>query len=513
MKNSIVFSIFFSIYTLNSLFAQTDSSTLSPSVLASGGGYGAAASANLSWTVGETVVFTSSPTPNLTQGFHQQRVKCEEVDSTLFSSGSVICEGTNALATISNAVTGINYRAYFNAKQIGKKGIGKGKDLNLILPHEDLKIGVNVVYVKVQRYGCSEITMPDTAWVRKVKSLGKMPPISYTGTLICVPITVYLFAKPDLKSYQWTLNDTLIRNAVASLYKAPVPGSHKVMAFVDGGCLSESDSLLLTGADFTSPAPPQIKNPDVLLCSSDPVNLALINSGVGFKYRWRYNSILISGANQPSFRAVLPGSYTVQIQDENGCSNLSEKFQLDFSSAGILPKIALTDSLLISDISNSDYEYQWYAAWDSVKRAIVNAKQPFYKPQYNAKYYVSVNRDSCLRLSPAFIVEESTFSSLQRMGFETTDSTIRIPSQQNPSDLLVSPIPANDILIVNHLCSKPSIVRVHIYDAQGIPYYADYKPTSINYNAAISVKNMPSGFYFLVLQEETQTFTKKLVIE
>jgi hypothetical protein len=488
--------------------------SLSAEVLtSSAGGFGSGAGNSLSWTVGEPVVFTIPP--QLTQGFHQPRVRCDNVDTTnLTATGSQTCEGTNAILTVSKAERGLNYQAYWQGVEIGKKNTGKAKDLILILPDTLLPLGKSVLNVQVTKLGCLPKTISDTALVTKVKSTGKMPPIQSTGSVICVPPSLYLFAKQGLPKYQWVLNDTLIAGADSSVNAPKVPGQYQVLGFLPLGCLAASDSFPLTASDFASPPrPPIAQSGGSTVCEPFAVTLSVSTPPPGTSsYQWRRNYVQIAGAIYQEYQVNLPGRYTVDIIDNQGCSNLSVVVELNQTSNVVTPRLTGSGNpfVLTSNVNRSDYQYRWYTSWDETKRYIVNApNSASYTPYYAADYYVEVRYDTCKVMSAAYPVNESGMAPLMRAANLLPDGSVVVPVLSG--SLLVFPNPVHSWLQVHYSDENQNTI-FQLMDSKGV--------TVRNWNAnrgveanGVNVEDLPSGIYVLCVKSEVGLVYQKICIQ
>lgn len=109
-------------------------------------------------------------------------------------------------------------------------------------------------------------------------------------------------------TYQWKKNGVAITGATASTYKVTSAGSY-VVTVKSGTLASTSPAVSVTLANLTATVTPASS----LAIAQGGSVILKSNTGTGYTYQWRKNSINISGATAATYTATTAGSYQVQI--------------------------------------------------------------------------------------------------------------------------------------------------------------------------------------------------------
>jgi hypothetical protein len=134
--------------------------------------------------------------------------------------------------------------------------------------------------------------------------------------IICPDSEVMLQAVNILQStYQWKYNGNNIPGALSDVYKTSVPGIYSVEVINNYGCASVSESRDI----LSDPGPnPRITSSDIILCTGN------------FKaYQWYRYSDSVLTATSACFAPKSNGVYSVFVTNDNGCSKLSDPFEMD----------------------------------------------------------------------------------------------------------------------------------------------------------------------------------------
>ncbi len=171
--------------------------------------------------------------------------------------------------------------------------------------------------------------MSDT--VQVVVHPNPAPSIAAIGFLpMCEGDSVELNAGAGFTRYLWNTGSdkqTII---------AKTAGNYIVTVWNGWNCVGR-DSIVVT----TWPAVPK----PFIQRSGD----SLIASGSGLSYRWYRDGMLLPGAVAQSIRVALPGGYTVEVADANGCTALSDLFSVTVLDAGSPPSAASFQLLAYPD--------------------------------------------------------------------------------------------------------------------------------------------------------------------
>ncbi|HRH35618.1 MAG TPA: SprB repeat-containing protein, partial [Catalimonadaceae bacterium] len=126
---------------------------------------------------------------------------------------------------------------------------------------------------------------------------------------------------------QWYRNGILLPNDTSKTLVVKLQGDYTVTLKSPRGCISTSLATTVT----LRPAPPV---PSItgfsLICSGGNT---ILTSSAGLGNVWFLAGIQIPGANNPTYTATGPGSYTVLVTNEQGCRTESQPFQLNSTSA------------------------------------------------------------------------------------------------------------------------------------------------------------------------------------
>ena len=147
------------------------------------------------------------------------------------------------------------------------------------------------------------------------------PVIAVLGSIpICEGDSVRLEVRPLFPSYRWNTGDSTSSILVRTegIYHATVTNAQ--------GCTGYSDTILVA----VIPAPPKpviTRNGDVLL------------SPPAAGYQWLRNELPISGARSQFYVAATTGSYRVRVTNAEGCSALSDPFDVSVLDAGGVPAV------------------------------------------------------------------------------------------------------------------------------------------------------------------------------
>lgn len=123
-------------------------------------------------------------------------------------------------------------------------------------------------------------------------------------------------------SYQWVRDGSVISGATSQSYNATTIGTHSYTVRVtDGnGCQGTSSGFSVT---ITASPTPTITGPN------PACNSGLLSTQAYSAYQWFQDGSTITGATLQFYNAKAPGSYTVQVNDTNGCTGLSSAFVMN----------------------------------------------------------------------------------------------------------------------------------------------------------------------------------------
>ncbi|MDP2388423.1 MAG: choice-of-anchor I family protein [Bacteroidota bacterium] len=117
-------------------------------------------------------------------------------------------------------------------------------------------------------------------------------------------------------------------------------------------------------------------NSSLNFCAGDSVKLYNSNSISTNVYQWMMNGTAINNATDSIYYAVQAGNYSLFAYNASGCENTSSIVNTQTASLPFFALIANgsttfcdTDSLLLSDVNNNSYTYQWIDANGNITNA------------------------------------------------------------------------------------------------------------------------------------------------
>ncbi len=231
------------------------------------------------------------------------------------------------------------------------------------------------------------------------------------------------------------------------------------------------------------------------------IDKSTLSSGNITKWQWTFGNGDSSGVKSPIYCYPDSGSYTVSltVTSDSGCS--STRISTNLINVYAHPKAAFTYSVTMgktvqfTDQSTDGYGivYWWWRFGDRDTLSIL--QHPLHTYPWGALYcpeLIVMNKHGCT---------------------DTVINCLLIASVSNLSnmtdDINVYPNPANDILNVT-LDRVEGIVEISLTDVLGRIFYTEHKTISSNYKETINIGSMPSGVYFLTIENNGQKVVKKV---
>jgi hypothetical protein len=153
--------------------------------------------------------------------------------------------------------------------------------------------------------------------------------IQAAKTITCPGDSIQICAPTGFSGYYWNTGDT------SGCINAAAPGKYNLSAMANGICQVSSNQLSI----YTYP-------PQSISVTQNSDTLVVYN---GVEYQWYLSGSPIPGAVDSVYIAAMPGTYTVQITDSNGCNTLSNSFvitgfgkDLSGSSIAVFPNPTTT---------------------------------------------------------------------------------------------------------------------------------------------------------------------------
>ncbi len=165
-------------------------------------------------------------------------------------------------------------------------------------------------------------------------------------------------------SYQWLKNDSIIPNAISSVYYANNNGDYSVEVTSFEGC--SDTSIISTIGTFSMPAAHISPASSTSFCYGNSVILNA-DTGSNISYLWYKNGAALPNDTLQSLTVTNPGSYKVQLSNTDGCVDESSP---EIVTVNPLPIVNLFtmgntvfcdgDSVSLQTNTNTGYSYVWF---------------------------------------------------------------------------------------------------------------------------------------------------------
>lgn len=228
------------------------------------------------------------------------------------SGNDFLCEGESGLLTSSSANS---YQWIRNSQIIA----------GATLQNLAISLSGNYQVQITDANGCSS-----TSNIFNVQGIGANPIPTINGNTSFCPGDSTILTTDNMNpawKNQWYRNGILLPNDTSKTLVVKLQGDYTVTLKSPRGCISTSLATTVT----LRPAPPV---PSItgfsLICSGGNT---ILTSSAGLGNVWFLAGIQIPGANNPTYTATGPGSYTVLVTNEQGCRTESQPFQLNSTSA------------------------------------------------------------------------------------------------------------------------------------------------------------------------------------
>jgi hypothetical protein len=315
------------------------------------------------------------------------------------------------------------------------------------------------------------------------------PPVNWNTSVNLNPANTYVIEI-------WDADDTF---GEIILGADDYMGNHTLMLTGCNGCSAGTSSINYTiNHQIIYPNPTVVSvdtvhvygYPPVPSVNYDNATFVLSTPDLGYSYQWYINDSPISGATNPNYTIYQSGVYHVVAINQTGCVSFSDTLTAVICDPDIIPGIDVNtsgDSLIATDVPIG-YNIQWYLDGN----AIAGATNETVFIASSGTYAVTIiDTFGCVHNSDALNV-----------GLSIED--------MQPLSWSMYPNPANESVFVD-FTSNILPENVSLIDITGRTI-----KTWENINDQIQeldIIDVPSGYFFLKVNWNQQSYLKQLIIE
>lgn len=228
--------------------------------------------------------------------------------------------------------------------------------------------------------------------------------------------------------------------------------------------------------------------PGIPVITYDSLNHTLTTPDLGFMYQWYFNDSPINGATDTSWTVTQSGVYHVIAINTTGCVSFSDTLTAIYCDPSIEPIVSIAaQNLLVATDIPLGYEIQWLLNGF----AISGQTNDSINTMMSGSYSVAITDTfGCVHTSAPFSVSLNV-SEIDQLNWS------------------VYPNPANDFVTIE-LNSNILPEQIQLLDLTGrtIKKWNEVNSSSIQ----LDIRDMPDGYFILRLEQGTQFWTKKLLI-
>jgi gliding motility-associated-like protein len=229
-----------------------------------------------------------------------------------------------------------------------------------------------------------------------------------SSTTICTGQTVVLESVSSANSYQWMLNGANIVGETNQQITVNTPGNYTLLVSSSNGCTAVSTPTTVTLLSATTPTITS-SNGQFSFCQGQSLTLEA-TAGLT-NYQWYLNSTPIAGANAASLVVTQTGSYSVSVDNVNGCNtnslptiiNLLPLPTAQVSPAG--PILICNAVPAILQVASGASTYQWLNVGVPIPGANSNAFTAAQSGDYSV---LITNSSGCSAISNTVAVSFNT---------------------------------------------------------------------------------------------------------
>lgn len=316
-----------------------------------------------------------------------------------------------------------------------------------------------------------------------------------------------------------SINDSFRENGVVTVIGTSIdnPSITSIWVLTTIGQLK--DRFASVEVKSTDPQKPNVLN----LCNNSvelflPENTETTYLG----YEWYYvngnDTSQIVGADKPTFKPVIPGTYFVYAYDDEfnyeyiGYTlTTTSPTKPEIVNSGIVDEEIKFDTLLST--KSQFASYQWYLDGKLIKGE-TNTELRVY---YNGSYTLIVKNESgCDAVSDPYVINRPDFVDIARGNVYATDSTIeKYGKPINENNILVYPNPNNGNFEFEYFSTSKRFIKITIYNSEGNTVYS--QSVNDNRNATrklkINAEHLQSGIYNIQVNDGGVISNKRIFIQ
>ncbi len=243
--------------------------------------------------------------------------------------------------------------------------------------------------VTVSGNGCSATSAPVTV----TTFLAAAPELSVNGDgSICEGAGTEISTLPvDDATYVWSFNGTVLDGEIDAMITADQAGMYSLY-ILNGSCVSETAQTEITAN--AAPLVEIVSYGPTSVCTGDTVMIQATQDSV-YSYVWMLDGNALADADGSAYAAVLPGAYSVTV-DDGDCASTSAPIMVTMIpdvtiAAQGATAFCIGDSVLLTAVADSAYTYSW--SRDGV--VLENELSHELHAQGTGSYMVTVGSASC----------------------------------------------------------------------------------------------------------------------
>ena len=410
------------------------------------------------------------------------------------SSTTAICANENIVFTNTSENFPTNLTWYFEG--------GQPSESNNFSPEINYSESgtYDVTFVVSNEAGQDSITLSDFVTVFETE----MPTINISNTEICAGETVEIIAEgQNIDSWLWQGNDISFDTPQA-VSVSPTENETYILTTTDeNGCISENtiDILVNETPNFELVA----ENENLQICLGDDIVLAVTNAVANYTYMWNGENLSNENGETTTAMPTENGIYEVIATDENGCQ-ASQSIEISVNNPSV--------SILAAEVVCLDTEFSLTAIGEGTGTiTYIWTGESLLQNEGETVTAVAENVFSNLQVYEVTMTDEAgcMASEIVEVLLEVCHGIAEEEVLQNA--IAIYPNPAKNLLFVDLKNESKNVNAVRLYNVVGEKVYEKmYERVRREDILKIKIAEMPSGIYFVEIENDASFATKKIII-